>query len=137
MACSNPPLSIYQYLNSEDQGSHGTLCFYLIDIIYIFILKCRIPSSTLIFMPYDSQGIYILDPATFSYKHNQNKKQLRKKSNRMNITFSLSSLSGGRFYTFCPPQHQSQTFPDPEESREQILYRKTQLQEFTSSYTLL
>ena len=37
--------------NNEYQGSHGTLCFYLIDIIYIIILKCRIPSRTLIFMP--------------------------------------------------------------------------------------
>ena len=53
--------------NSEDQGSHGTLCFYLIDIIYIFILKCRIPLRTLIFMSYDSQGISIIDPVTFSW----------------------------------------------------------------------
>ena len=29
--------------NNEDQGSHGTLCFYLIGLIYIFILKYRIP----------------------------------------------------------------------------------------------
>ena len=25
--------------NSEDQGSHGTLCFSLIDIIYIFKMQ--------------------------------------------------------------------------------------------------
>ena len=52
--------------NSEDQGSHGPLCFYLIDIIYIFILKCRIPSSTLIFMPHNSQDTSIIGPVTFS-----------------------------------------------------------------------
>ncbi len=42
-------MTYYAYVvrfNSEDQGSHGTLCFYLIQIIYIFILKCRIPRSS-------------------------------------------------------------------------------------------
>ncbi len=52
--------------NSEDQGPHGNLCFYLLDIIYILILKCRIPLRTLIFMPYDSLGISIIDPVTGS-----------------------------------------------------------------------
>ena len=31
------------------------------DIIYIFIVKCRIPLRTLIFISYDSQGISHLD----------------------------------------------------------------------------
>ena len=52
--------------NNEDQGYHGTLCFYLVDIIYIFILKYRILLRTLIFMPYDSQSISIIDPVTGS-----------------------------------------------------------------------
>ncbi len=52
---------------NEDQGSHGTLCFYLIDMIYIFILKDRIPLRTLIFMSYDNQGISIIDLVTDSY----------------------------------------------------------------------
>ena len=32
----------------------------------IYILKDRIPSGTLIFMPYDNQGISIIDPVTDS-----------------------------------------------------------------------
>ncbi len=40
---------------------------HLIDIIDIFNLKCRIPLRTLIFIPYDSQGISIIDPITGSY----------------------------------------------------------------------
>ncbi len=35
--------------------------------LFIFILKCRIPSRTLIFMSYDSQGISIIDPVNFSW----------------------------------------------------------------------
>ena len=33
---------------------------------YILISKCRIPLRTLIFMPYDSQGMSIIDPVTGS-----------------------------------------------------------------------
>ncbi len=54
------------YVLSEDQGSHGTFCFYLIDMVNIYILKDRIPSRTLIFMSYDNQGISIIDPVTDS-----------------------------------------------------------------------
>ena len=50
-------------LRSQDSVC-GILCFSLIDIIYIFILKCGIPLITLIFIPYDSQGISIIDPVT-------------------------------------------------------------------------
>ncbi len=32
-----------------------------------FHLQCRIPLRTLIFMPNDSQGIFIIDPVTFSW----------------------------------------------------------------------
>ena len=33
---------------------------------HLFILECRIPLRTLVFMPCDIQGISIIDPVTFS-----------------------------------------------------------------------
>ncbi len=64
---SAPPMALLgSDIFSEDQGSHGSLCFYLVDIIYIFISKCRIPLRTLIFIPYDCQGISIICPVTGS-----------------------------------------------------------------------
>ncbi len=53
-------------LHNEDQGSHKTLRFYLIDMIYIFISKDRITLRTLIFMSFDNQGKSNIDPVTGS-----------------------------------------------------------------------